>query len=89
MRTSQRRRPPSRRFKAAFKAERPETDEIPLGIAVADDMAMVHNFKCSDVWMRSLPADNIERCSCSAFARSVHYVKREGIKREIDPLFSG
>jgi hypothetical protein len=78
MTTSRRIRSPDGRFAA-----------IPLGMAIADGMAMVHNLECSDGWFQSLPADNIEPCSCTAFARSVHYVQKEGIKREIDPLLSG
>jgi hypothetical protein len=62
-----------------FAREIPEP-ENPLGMAVADGMAPVHSFEGSDVWMQSLPADNIEPCSCSAFARSVHYVENKGIK---------
>jgi hypothetical protein len=46
-------------------------------MAVADGMAMVHNFECSDGRLQSLPADNIEPCSCSMFARSVHYREKE------------
>lgn len=51
---------------------------IPLGMAIADGMAMVHNFGCSDAWFQSLPADNIELCSCGGFAGSVHYREKEG-----------
>jgi hypothetical protein len=76
-----RRRPPSRRGKAAFKAERPDT--IVLGMAVADGVAMVHG-EGGEAWFQSLPADNIEPCSCSAFARSPHYRLKEGFSAPAD-----
>jgi hypothetical protein len=66
MTSSQRIRSPDGRFPA-----------IPLGMAVADGMAMVHNFQRSDGWLQSLPADNIEPCSCSMFARSVYYREKK------------
>jgi hypothetical protein len=76
-----RRRPPSRR-KAAFKAERPDT--IALGVAVAAGMAMVHG-EGGEVWFQSLPAaDNIEACSCGAFASSPHYRLKEGFSAPAD-----
>jgi hypothetical protein len=86
MTTSQRRRLPSRRFKAAFKAERPTTG-IPLGMAVADGTVLAHSFNGYEGWMQPL-TDDIEPCSCGAFFSPVHYREKEGIKRETDALFS-
>jgi hypothetical protein len=77
MTSSQRIRSPDGRFAA-----------IPLGMAVADGMALVHNFECSDGWLQSLPADNIEPCSCGAFSSPVHYREKGSIKREIDALLN-
>jgi hypothetical protein len=63
------------------KAER--GDIIPLGVAVADGMAMVHG-EGGEVWFQSLPAaDNIEPCSCGAFARSPHYRLKEGFSARL------
>jgi hypothetical protein len=77
-----RRRPPSRRAKATFKAERPETDFVVLGMAVVNGMAMVHDG--SDVWIQSLPADNIEPCPCDWPEVGEHYRLKEGFSAPAD-----
>ena len=82
MANDRRRRSPSRRGKAAFKAERPETDFFVLGMAVADGMAMVHDG--SDVWIQSLPADNIELCPCNWPEVGEHYRLKEGFSAPAD-----
>jgi hypothetical protein len=82
MANDRRRRPPSRRGNGASKAERPDT--IALGVAVADGMAMVHG-EGGEAWFQSLPAaDNIEPCSCGAFAGSPHYRLKEGFSAPAD-----
>ena len=78
MTTNGRRRSPSRRraSASAFKAER--GDMIALGVVVADGMAMVHDGP-GEAWIQSLPADNIEPCSCGGFAGAVRYRVRRAV----------
>jgi hypothetical protein len=85
MTASKRRRSPSRRFKTAFKAERPET-EIPLGMAVADGTVLAHSFNGYEGWMQPLTyrALLVRR----VFQPGVHYRKKGSIKREIHALLN-
>jgi hypothetical protein len=83
-------------IKAAIRAERERIGKVAIWPrsppkTVPEGRVVVHGFDCGDgnkAWMQ-FPTDDIEPCECGLWLFGpAPYREKEGIKREIDALFS-